>query len=118
MTATIRRSQTATQPTLSRFRVAYVTATRWCDISRARDALDYAPIASVEEGVQESVKWWMETQESRSGAVQKYTARGCPRGCTGPIRTLHSGLVSEGLPPSLRRCSILTGDTHTWISVC
>lgn len=41
---------------LTRFRVAMVTTTRWCDISRARDALDYEPLYSLDEGIRRSVK--------------------------------------------------------------
>ncbi|KAH9924146.1 uncharacterized protein B0H18DRAFT_1012501 [Fomitopsis serialis] len=56
---------TGTQPVLTRFRVAMVTATRWCDISKARQALDYEPQYSMEEGIHKSVEWWLESQRSR-----------------------------------------------------
>ncbi|KZT10522.1 NAD(P)-binding protein [Laetiporus sulphureus 93-53] len=56
---------TRTTPTLTRFRVTYVTTTRWCDITRAREALDYEPKYSIEEGIRDSVEWWKESQQSR-----------------------------------------------------
>ncbi|KAI0938800.1 hypothetical protein AcV5_000403 [Taiwanofungus camphoratus] len=52
-------------PMLNRFRVTYVCTTRWCDISRAREALDYEPIVSMEEGIRRSVEWWQELQKSQ-----------------------------------------------------
>ncbi|TFY69839.1 hypothetical protein EVJ58_g169 [Rhodofomes roseus] len=56
---------TGTQPLLTRFRVAMVTTTRWCDISKAREALDYEPKYSMDEGIRKSVEWWMESKKSR-----------------------------------------------------
>ncbi|EED78649.1 predicted protein [Postia placenta Mad-698-R] len=53
-------------PVLSRFRVAYVTATRWCDIRAAREALDYEPRWTMQEGVRETIKWWKEAEGSRT----------------------------------------------------
>lgn len=41
---------------LTRFRVAMVTTTRWCDISKARDALDYEPLYSLDEGIRRTIK--------------------------------------------------------------
>ncbi|KZT66580.1 NAD(P)-binding protein [Daedalea quercina L-15889] len=56
---------TGTQPTLTRFKVAMVTTARWCNISKAREALDYEPIYTLDEGIHKSVEWWMESQKSR-----------------------------------------------------
>jgi len=57
---------TSTSPTLTRFRVAYVTTTRWCNIKKAREALDYEPRFSLEEGIRTTVEWWTESQKSRA----------------------------------------------------
>jgi sterol-4alpha-carboxylate 3-dehydrogenase (decarboxylating) len=67
------------QPTLTPFRVNVVTSVRWCNIDRARKALDYAPIVSLDDGIRETVEvcgncckptvyltelmqWWKTTQ--------------------------------------------------------
>ncbi|OBZ78021.1 Sterol-4-alpha-carboxylate 3-dehydrogenase, decarboxylating [Grifola frondosa] len=55
-----------TQPFLSRFRVTYVCTARWCNITKARKALDYEPIVSLDDGIQETVKWWKENHRAQS----------------------------------------------------
>lgn len=43
------------KPTLTRLTVTYCCTARWCDISKARNALDYEPEISLEEGVKRSI---------------------------------------------------------------
>ena len=40
-----------TEPTLTRFRVHYMCATRYCNIEKARKALDYDPPVPLDEGI-------------------------------------------------------------------
>ncbi|KAJ6611105.1 hypothetical protein B0H10DRAFT_1919025 [Mycena sp. CBHHK59/15] len=42
--------------------ISYLSATRWCDISLARDALDYVPLVSHDEGIRRTAEWWLQTQ--------------------------------------------------------
>lgn len=41
---------------LTRFRVHYVCLTRYCSIEKARKALDYSPIVSLDEGIRRSAQ--------------------------------------------------------------
>jgi sterol-4alpha-carboxylate 3-dehydrogenase (decarboxylating) len=41
---------------LTRFRVTYVCMTRWCNIDKARKALDYQPLYSLDEGIRLSAE--------------------------------------------------------------
>lgn len=47
---------TGKPPLLTRRRITLCTTTRWCNIDKARRALDYKPEISVQEGVERSVK--------------------------------------------------------------
>ncbi|KAI0059109.1 hypothetical protein BV25DRAFT_1829436 [Artomyces pyxidatus] len=49
-------------PSLTRFRVTVCTTIRWCDISNARNALDYGPSIPLDEGIRQTVEWWKTTQ--------------------------------------------------------
>lgn len=41
---------------LTRFRVTYVCLTRWCRIDKAKEALDYVPPVSLDEGIRRSAE--------------------------------------------------------------
>lgn len=47
---------TGKEPTLTRFRIHYICTERWCNISKAREALDYEPRVSLEEGARISAE--------------------------------------------------------------
>ncbi|KAI0697779.1 hypothetical protein BC835DRAFT_1337117 [Cytidiella melzeri] len=47
---------------LTRFRVTYVCMTRWCNIDKARKALDYEPAITIDEGIKRSVEYWQKYQ--------------------------------------------------------
>ena len=44
------------EPTLTPFRVNVTTSIRGCNINKARKALDYAPIVSLDDGIRENVE--------------------------------------------------------------
>ncbi|EGN96404.1 hypothetical protein SERLA73DRAFT_112704 [Serpula lacrymans var. lacrymans S7.3] len=50
------------EPSLTRMRVTYICSTRCCDITKARTALDYEPLFSLDEGIKSSVEWWKSNQ--------------------------------------------------------
>ncbi|EIW79981.1 hypothetical protein CONPUDRAFT_126428 [Coniophora puteana RWD-64-598 SS2] len=52
------------RPSLTRMSVLYCCTSRWCDISKARHALDYNPDISLEEGARISVDWWKKAQQT------------------------------------------------------
>ncbi|EIW79993.1 hypothetical protein CONPUDRAFT_91182 [Coniophora puteana RWD-64-598 SS2] len=54
------------KPSLTRMTVIYCCTSRWCDISKARHALDYNPDVSIEEGAKISVEWWKREHQSPS----------------------------------------------------
>lgn len=47
---------TGREALLTRFRVTYVCLTRWCNTSKAREALDYEPPVPLNEGIKRSVE--------------------------------------------------------------
>ncbi|KIP01928.1 hypothetical protein PHLGIDRAFT_96543 [Phlebiopsis gigantea 11061_1 CR5-6] len=49
------------EATLTRFRVHYICLTRYCNIDKARNALDYHPLFSIDEGIRRSAEYWMST---------------------------------------------------------
>lgn len=52
---------------LSRFRVHYICLTRYCNIDKARDALDYDPPISLDEGIRRSAEVSTTVQCTRQG---------------------------------------------------
>ena len=66
-----------TEATLTRFRVHYICLTRYCNIDKARNALDYNPSITLDEGVVKSVQVstyifyvrWTMSDELMSGSV-------------------------------------------------
>ncbi|GBE87415.1 Sterol-4-alpha-carboxylate 3-dehydrogenase, decarboxylating [Sparassis crispa] len=52
------------KPPLTRYLVIICTTTRWCNISKAKDALDYEPLVSLDEGIKRSVEWYFESRKS------------------------------------------------------
>ncbi|OJA08180.1 hypothetical protein AZE42_09057 [Rhizopogon vesiculosus] len=54
------------KPTLTRLTVTYCCTARSCDISKARNALEYEPEVSLEEGVKRSVAWWKANHAEQS----------------------------------------------------
>ncbi|OAX39643.1 hypothetical protein K503DRAFT_791846 [Rhizopogon vinicolor AM-OR11-026] len=59
------------KPTLTRLTVTYCCTARSCNISKARNALDYEPEISLEEGVKRSVAVRTSVQISRSMVASK-----------------------------------------------
>ncbi|KAI0811208.1 3-beta hydroxysteroid dehydrogenase/isomerase family-domain-containing protein [Irpex lacteus] len=53
---------TGREALLTRFRVTYVCLTRWCNTSKAREALDYEPPVPLNEGIKRSVEFWQKYQ--------------------------------------------------------
>lgn len=53
---------TGKQLLLTRFRVTYMCMTRWCNIDKARKALDYNPLVTLDEGIKRSVEYWQKNQ--------------------------------------------------------
>lgn len=45
-----------TEATLTRFRVHYICLTRYCNIEKARQALDYIPPVPLDEGIKQSAQ--------------------------------------------------------------
>ena len=46
------------KPLLTRFRVHYICVTRYCNIEKARRALDYEPPVTLDEGIRRSAEVW------------------------------------------------------------
>ena len=57
-------------PSLTRRQVKYSCLTRYYDISKARQRLGYEPIVGLGEGIEESVKWFVE-EKRKNGKVVK-----------------------------------------------
>ncbi|KAJ3899779.1 hypothetical protein F5879DRAFT_975545 [Lentinula edodes] len=52
------------KPSMTRFTITFSCAARWHNISKAKKVLGYNPQVSVEDGMDELVKWWMTLDES------------------------------------------------------
>ncbi|KAJ3876335.1 hypothetical protein F5051DRAFT_411829 [Lentinula edodes] len=52
------------KPSMTRFTITFSCAARWHNISKAKKVLGYNPQVSVEDGMDELVKWWMSLDES------------------------------------------------------
>ncbi|KAJ1024720.1 hypothetical protein NDA16_002760 [Ustilago loliicola] len=51
-------SLTGRESQFTKYKVTYSASSRYYNIEKARRALGYAPIVSVEEGIRRSVEWW------------------------------------------------------------
>ncbi|KAF2679616.1 C-3 sterol dehydrogenase/C-4 decarboxylase [Lentithecium fluviatile CBS 122367] len=49
------------EPRLTRARVKYTTMVRTCDISKAKERLEYRPQIDMQEGIRRSAKWFLES---------------------------------------------------------
>ncbi|KAJ3848427.1 hypothetical protein EV368DRAFT_86622 [Lentinula lateritia] len=52
------------KPSMTRFTITFSCAARWHNISKAEKVLGYTPRVSVEDEMDELVKWWMSLDES------------------------------------------------------
>lgn len=48
------------QPRFTRAKLKYMTIHRYFDITKAKTRLGYAPKVSIQEGIQRTVKWYLE----------------------------------------------------------
>ena len=51
-------SLTGRESQFTKYKVTYSASSRYYNIEKARRALGYSPIISVEEGIRRSVEWW------------------------------------------------------------
>lgn len=49
---------TGREPTFTKYKVTYSASARYYNIEKARRALGYQPVVSLEEGIKRSVEWW------------------------------------------------------------
>ncbi|KAI9836484.1 MAG: erg26, C-3 sterol dehydrogenase [Sclerophora amabilis] len=59
------------QPNFTASRVRYTTITRTICIDKAKTRLGYAPIVSMEDGIERSVKWFQKEEESKGEGEKK-----------------------------------------------